>query len=419
MSSFLFILRNLAAWGSFWILMVIFFEGFLQRAPNWVFGLAVVGTLIYRAICAFSHTRRVKLIADRLDASTLASRHRRRVEIPLPANEAFALVEAAIRELPYVENVEAASDSLQVSAQLKRRNPYLRGKHGPRRLGGAEGARKNLILATVTPGETVSSLTLICEPEGGAWLDWFMVDDGTNLENAEAITRALSRRIAEHRKGEQAAARETASEKELAVAKLNVLNSQFEPHFLYNTLASAQILTRSDPARADEMLGNLIVYLRNSMPRTEGEMSTLALELERARAYLEIMRIRMGERLAVQIQVPEALRATPMPPMMLQTLVENAIKHGLEPLTGGGTVWIIAREADGKVSVTVADNGRGFGGDSAGTGVGLKNVRERLKLQYGGDAALNIGPNFPNGVAASIVLPAHAASQTHAQGHHR
>ena len=408
MSSFLFILRHVASWGAFWIVLLIFYEGFFNRPPGWVFGALVWTTLIYRAIRAFSHTRRVKLIADRLDASTLASRHRRRVEIPLPADEAFALVEAAIRELPRVENVEATRDSLQVTAQLKRRNPYLHGPGGPRRMGGAEGARKNLVLATVTPGDTVSSLTLICEPEGGAWVDWFMVDDGTNLENAEAITRALSRRITEHRKGEQAAVHQTASEKELAVAKLNVLNAQVEPHFLYNTLASAQLLTRSDPARADQMLGNLITYLRNSIPRTEGEMSTLASELERARAYLEIMKIRMGDRLSVQVQVPEALRATPMPPMMLQTLVENAIKHGLEPITGGGTIWIIARESDGKVSVTVADNGRGFGGDSAGTGVGLKNVRERLKLAYGGEAALNLGPNFPNGVAASIVIPAHA-----------
>ena len=153
------------------------------------------------------------------------------------------------------------------------------------------------------------------------------------------------------------------------------------------------------------MLGHLITYLRHSLPRTGDEPSTLGEEVERARAYLEILRIRMGERLSVQVQVPDALRATPMPPMMLQTLVENAIKHGLEPLTAGGTIWIIARESDGKASVTVADNGRGFGGDSAGTGVGLKNVRERLKLQYGGDAALNIGPNFPSGVAASIVIP--------------
>jgi signal transduction histidine kinase len=408
MSSFLFILRHLAAWGALWIIALIFYDNVFRREPSWIFGALVTGTLIYRAIVTFSHTRRVKLIADRLDGSTLASRHRRRVEIPLPAGEAFDLVEAAIRELPFVENVDSARDSLQVRGQLKRMNPYLHGRQGPRRAGGAAGARKNLVHATITPGETVSSLTLICEPEGGAWVDWFMVDDGTNLENAEAVTRALSRRIAEQRKGERAAVQQTASEKELAVAKLNVLNAQVEPHFLYNTLASAQLLTRSDPARADEMLGNLIVYLRNSMPRTEGEMSTLALEMERARAYLEIMKIRMGERLSVQVQVPEALRATPMPPMMLQTLVENAIKHGLEPLTGGGSVWIIARENEGKVSVTVADNGRGLGGDSAGTGVGLKNVRERLKLQYGGDAALNIGPNFPNGVAASIVIPASA-----------
>ena len=408
MSSFFFVLRKVAAWGALWIALLVFWEAIFTRPPNWIFGAMVVITLFYRAILSFSHTRRVKLIADRVDSTTLASRHRRRVEIPLAAGEAFDLVDAAIRELPYVENVDSARDSLQVRAQLKRVNPYLHGKHGPRRMGGAAGARKNLIHATITPGETVSSLTLICEPEGGAWVDWFMADDGTNLENAEAITRALSRRISEHRKSEQASVQQTASEKELAVAKLNVLNAQVEPHFLYNTLASAQLLTRSDPARADEMLGNLIVYLRNSMPRTEGEMSTLATELERARAYLEIMKIRMGERLSVQVQVPDALRATPMPPMMLQTLVENAIKHGLEPLTGGGTIWIIARESDGKVSVTVADNGRGFGGDSAGTGVGLKNVRERLKLQYGGDAALNIGPNFPTGVAASIVVPAQA-----------
>ena len=304
MSSFFFVFRHLAAWGSFWIVVLIFYSNVFHREPRWIFGLMVFGTLLYRAIVSFSHTRRVKLIADRVDSATLASRHRRRVEIPLPAGEAFDLVEAAVRELPQVENVETARDSLQVRAQLKRMNPYLHGRHGPKRLGGAAGARKNLIQATITPGETVSSLTLICEPEGGAWVDWFMVDDATNLENAEAITRALSRRISEHRKQEQASAQQTATEKELTVAKLNLLHAQVEPHFLYNTLASAQILTRSDPARADQMLGNLIVYLRNSMPRTEGEMATLGDELERASAYLEIMKIRLGKRLSVRIEVP-------------------------------------------------------------------------------------------------------------------
>jgi hypothetical protein len=405
MSSFLFVARSVLASAAFWFAVAVLWTIFMHSWPRWWFWLAVILMLAYRTALVISHANRVALIAGKVDATTLANRHRRRVEIPLAAAEAFDLVEAAVRELPYVENVEAARDSLQVRAQLKRMNPYLHGRHGPRRMTGAAGARKNLVFATVSPGEAVSSLTLVCEPEGGAWVDWFMVDDGTNLENAEAVTRALSRRIAERRMQEQASAHQTATEKELTVAKLNLLHAQVEPHFLYNTLASAQLLTRSDPAKADEMLGNLIVYLRNSLPRAEGEMSTLGVELERARAYLDIMKIRMGDRLAVQVQVPDAAKATVIPPMMLQTLVENAIKHGLEPVAGGGTVWIIARESDGKVSVTVADDGRGFGGDSGGTGVGLKNIRERLKLAYGAGASFSIGPNFPSGVAATLVLP--------------
>ena len=130
------------------------------------------------------------------------------------------------------------------------------------------------------------------------------VDDGTNLENAEAITRAITRRVAERRRGEQAAARQTATEKELTVAKLSLLHAQVEPHFLYNTLASAQYLTRTDPALADEMLGNLITYLRHSLPRTDDSPSTLGEELERARAYLDILRIRMGPRLACRSTCP-------------------------------------------------------------------------------------------------------------------
>jgi LytS/YehU family sensor histidine kinase len=261
------------------------------------------------------------------------------------------------------------------------------------------------VLATVMRGGETSSLTLLCEPEMSAWRDWLQVDHGTNLENAEAITRAITRRIAERRKGEVATVRETATEKELAVAKLGLLHAQVEPHFLYNTLASAQVLTRSDPARAEQMLGHLIAYLRKSLPRAEESISTLGEELERARAYLEILRIRMGERLKVQIQVPDALKPVPMPPMMLQTLVENAVKHGLEPELAGGTVWIIAREVDGKVAVSVADDGRGFSTEGGGTAIGLNNVRERLRLAYGDAASFSIMSNFPKGVAATITVP--------------
>ena len=177
--------------------------------------------------------------------------------------------------------------------------------------------QRNQIFVTVTPRDGVGSVTLICEPEGGAWSDWFMVDDGTNLENAEAITRAISRRIAERRRNEQATAKETVTEKELAVAKLGLLHAQVEPHFLYNTLGSAKYLIKSDPVKAEEMLDNLILYLRHSLPRTEDSLSTLSEELERARAYLDILQIRMGARLRTQVEVPAELKSAPFPTMML------------------------------------------------------------------------------------------------------
>ena len=145
--------------------------------------------------------------------------------------------------------------------------------------------------------------------------------------------------------------------------------------------------------------------MRHSLPRTEDSLSTLGEELDRARAYLEILKIRMGARLNLQIEVPESLKAAQFPPMMLQTLVENAIKHGLEPKSGGGTVWILARAIDGGIAVTVADDGRGFSAEGAGTGIGLKNVRERLRLAYGPAASFAIVANFPCGVAATITVP--------------
>ena len=160
------------------------------------------------------------------------------------------------------------------------------------------------------------------------------------------------------------------------------------------------------------MLGHLIQYLRRSLPNAEDEMSTLGAELERALAYLEILRIRMGDRLDVQVDLPETLRATPLPAMMLQTLVENAIKHGLEPRTGGGTVWIRARRDEGGVAVTVADNGEGFNTKTSGTGIGLKNVRERLRLRYDGTANLSVIANFPAGVAATITVPTQAPQRS-------
>lgn len=403
-----FLLRICFAWGlalslAFGLYASLPLIGWLET-PALLF-CAFTMTLVVAG--AFSHLHRVRLLAGRIEGGVLDNRQRRLIEIPLEADAAFDMVEAAVRELPDVEDVRSARDSLQVKARVARRPPYgepLLPRWNPLLWFAPS---HDLVQATVVPGEGSGRVTLICEPERPGWSDWFLVDAGTNYENAEAIARAITRRVGERRRNEQASAAQTATEKELAEARLNLLNAQVEPHFLYNTLASAQLLTRSDPARAEAMLGHLIQYLRRSLPGSEGEMSDLGGELERALAYLEILRIRMGDRLAVQVDVPQELRATPLPAMMLQTLVENAIKHGLEPRTAGGTVWIRARRDDaGKVAITVADDGDGLTGKTSGTGIGLKNVRERLRLRYGADAALAVIANFPSGVAATLTVPA-------------
>ena len=385
-------------------------------SPNWVFGLVWSGATLVAAISAFSHLGRVRLISGRVDAVTLANRQRREIEIPLDAGEAFALVDAAVRELPRVTEVEAAKDSLQVRAKVDRVEVYTPGM-SPRFNPLAKlGSRRDQIWATVTPGDGASRLTLVCEPERSTWTDWFLVDDGVNLENAEAISRAITRRLVDRRRQGESQVRQSDTERELTQARLSVLHAQVEPHFLYNTLASAQLLTRADPVRADEMLGHLIVYLRHSLPRNADAPSSLGEELARARAYLEILRIRMGPRLNLQIDVPEHLLTVPFPPMMLQTLVENAIKHGLEARPGGGTIWILAKQDDeGGLAVTVADDGQGLNTERAGTGIGLNNVRERLRLAYGPAATFDLAANYPSGVAATIRLP--AADRTEEQGH--
>lgn len=406
-----FVLRIAIAWALLFIaLLIILLNTIGAGGGPFVLAAFILGALVI--IGAVSHVRRVRLIAGRVDDGTLRSRQRRQIEIPFEADEAFDMLDAAVRELPRSQEIESARDSLQLRAKVGR--PQVYGRSRLSRLNPANwfGNLRNQVTATITPGDGTGSVTLICEPEAGAWSDWFRVDDGTNFENAEAITRAIARRIAERRRNERRAAEQTATEKELSVARLNLLHAQIEPHFLYNTLANAQVLTRSEPQQADRMLGHLIQYLRHSLPSTDGAMSTLGDELERTRAYLEILRIRMGPRLALEVDVPDALRAIQMPSMMLQTLVENAIKHGLEPKPGGGTVWLLARRDDDRVAVTVADNGLGFGVAGGGTGIGLKNVRERLRLIYGERATLSVVANAPEGVAATITVPAVPAAQT-------
>jgi len=405
--SFFFVLRLMLAWAVALMVPLMVFGAATNIDPPPLILVPDLVVLVFVMVVGFSHVRRVRLVAGEVNSRTLANRQRTQIEIPFEAGEAFDLLTAAISELPGVTEVKATRDSLQVRAKLERIDPY--GEQPSFSPNMWLRVTRNQIMATVTPNADTGSVLLICEPEAGAWSDWFRVDDGTNLENAEAVARAITRRVAERRRGEQAEVAQTVTEKELTAAKLSLLHAQVEPHFLYNTLASAQYLTRTDPPLADQMLGNLITYLRHSLPRTDTALSTLGEEVERARAYLEILKIRMGQRLQLQIDVPRHLLSLPFPTMMLQTLVENSIKHGLEPRTAGGTVWILAKEGEGRVAVTVADDGEGFSDKTrGGTGIGLKNVRERLRLAYGPDASLSVVANFPNGVAATITVPASA-----------
>ena len=196
--------------------------------------------------------------------------------------------------------------------------------------------------------------------------------------------------------------------KQAIEAELKLMQAQVEPHFLFNTLASVQFLTETDPPAANRLLGHLIAYLRAALPQLRASSTTLGKEVELARAYLNILNTRMGDRLAFAIEVPDRLREQPLPPNLLISLVENAIKHGIEPAADGGAVRLTARESDGRLVVEVADTGRGLAAASAasaGTGVGLANVRERLAALYGARARFTLAPQEPRGACARLEIP--------------
>ena len=220
-----------------------------------------------------------------------------------------------------------------------------------------------------------------------------------------------------------AAATETAEaeslRRQVLEARMAMMQAQVEPHFLFNTLASIDHLIEFDPKRASQMQRNLISLLRASMPSmrsTDSGLRPLDLELAVVRPYLEILKVRMEERLTTEIDVPDGLLSAEFPPMMIQTLVENSIKHGLEPKAEGGHLSVKAEIRHGKLAVTVCDTGLGFeaaaSGTTHGTGVGLANIRERLSLLYGTKASLTIANNPVGGTIVTITVPYTAHTET-------
>ena len=211
------------------------------------------------------------------------------------------------------------------------------------------------------------------------WMLW-------EASEASRLREVASRELAEL---EAAAAR---SDKERATAELKALRAQVEPHFLYNTLSNVVSLIDREPATAKHMTERLIGYLRHTLDASRRDNATVGDELNIIVDYLEILRLRMGERLAYVIEATDATRALPLSPMLLQPLVENAIKHGLEPKIDGGRIIVSAAVHDDALQIRVEDTGLGFGvaTDTAGSGSGLTNVRARLKALYGDGAKLTI-----------------------------
>jgi signal transduction histidine kinase len=195
-------------------------------------------------------------------------------------------------------------------------------------------------------------------------------------------------------------------ERQAVDARLRLLQAQVEPHFLFNTLANVRELVDSGSAQASSVLGSLIAYLRAAVPRLHEQATTMAQEIDLVRAYLEVMHMRMPDRMQFTLQVEDAALELYCPPMTLLTLVENAVRHGIDPSEEGGRIEIRVRVRDGRCRVEVIDTGVGIKHAADGLGTGLSTLRERLQLAFNGDATLTLSELQPHGACSEIDFPA-------------
>lgn len=210
------------------------------------------------------------------------------------------------------------------------------------------------------------------------------------------------------REHQEARLRAEVVERQALQAQLRLLQAQIEPHMLFNTLANLQGLIALDPDRAGRMLDQLIQYLRATLGATRADSTSLEQEFAAMEAYLGLMGVRMGARLAYRFELPAQLRSARLPPLLLQPLVENAIVHGLEPKIEGGEILIDASAHDGLLDIAVRDSGLGLAADAPGRpggGVGVATTRERLHALYGERAALLLVPAQPQGTIVRLTLP--------------
>jgi sensor histidine kinase YesM len=267
----------------------------------------------------------------------------------------------------------------------------------------AIGAAAGMLLVILVKGYTLAdlherarlfALTVFTGFVNGLFVSLFFVLKFREARAATALHKAEAERLL--------------LSKQAVEAELKLMQAQIEPHFLFNTLASVQYLVETDPPQATRMLSHLLAYLRAAVPQLRAPATTLGKEIDLAEAYLNILRMRMGERLAFSIEVPAALRDERFPPTMLVTVIENAIEHGLEPRAEGGSVRVEARRADDRLVVVVTDTGCGLDDGARtkpGQGVGVANLRERLAALYGSAARFALENAPPHGARATIEVP--------------
>jgi sensor histidine kinase YesM len=329
---------------------------------------------------------------DPADIKWLATRQSTQVELPLSVLDSLELVEDVLRARRGVYSVTRDAGQQRVSA-------YTR---APRSIFG------EVITVTLAPTGALAAATTRALIECGNVVRISLIDFGRSRAHVQSVVLALNQEVNNRLAAAKEASLTASLQAQLHQSRLSLLQAQVEPHFLYNTLAHLQLLIRSEPRAADLMAGDLIRYLRLSMPEFRAAGFTLGRELELVRAYLDIMKIRLRDRLEVRIEADEGAANFPFPPLLLHTLVENAIKHGIEPKPEGGSVSISVRHrfnGDERLVIGVADTGVGLQAGLEGSGVGLANLRERLDLLYPGSARFSIAANSPSGVVATLDIP--------------
>jgi sensor histidine kinase YesM len=239
------------------------------------------------------------------------------------------------------------------------------------------------------------------------WLGFFFGVIGTTFFTSIAQLTEVRERLA------RSELEAIEKEKQIVETQLKLLQAQIEPHFLFNTLGNVVSLITSNPTAARQTVENLTTLLRSSLRRTRADATTLGEEIEIVRAYLEIQRIRMGDRLQYRIVGVDAHRDERLPPLLLQPLVENAVVHGVAPQEARGTVSIVVSSTSRELVIEISDSGSGHDtrmhDGRQGTGTGLGNVRARLRALYGDAASVTLDEHGGCGITAILRLPRAAA----------